>query len=129
MKFQKIYEAVFAVTFSLFIGVTAVSAEEPKTLSAADIKKAFIGNTMDHEKVWVFWGPEGQLRAKSKRGPTETGTYSISDKGIYCRKWDNWRGGLEQCGNVGKAGDMYARIVNGIVESTFTILKGNSEGL
>ena len=129
MKYQKIYQAIFAVTFSIFLGLTAASAGEPKTLSAAEIKKAFLGNTMDHEKVWVFWAPEGKLRAKSKRGPEETGMYSISDAGIYCRKWDNWGGGLEQCGNVGKADDMYARIVDGTVQSTFKILKGNPEGL
>ncbi len=131
MKFKTIYQSAIAVVFSVAVGLSAISAEEPKTLSADEIKKAFVGNTMDHEKVYVFWAPDGTLRGRLKRRDMEdTGKYTIRDNGTYCRKWSEWRGGTEQCANIKKAGDIYARVaLDGTVASTFKILKGNPEGL
>ncbi len=130
MKFKTIYQTVLAIVFLVVVGLSAVSAEEPKTLSADEIRKAFVGNTMDHKKVYVFWAPDGTLKGKSKRGPTDTGKYTIKDDGTYCRAWGRWRGGSEQCAKIKKAGDFYARVaLNGTVASTFKILKGNPEGL
>ena len=129
MKIKTTYQATWAVVFLLGLGISAVAADEVKTLSAEEIKKAFVGNTMDHEKVYVFWAPDGTIRGESKRGPTDTGKYQIEEDGTYCRAWNNWRGGREQCGKIAKAGNLYARIVDGEVQSQFTILKGNPQGL
>ena len=130
MKFKTIHQTVLAVVFSTVVGVSAVSAEEPKTLSADEIKKAFVGNTMDHERIYVFWAPGGTLKGKLKSGPTSTGKYTIKDDGTYCRTWSTWRGGTEVCGPIKKAGDFYARLaMDGTVVSTFKILKGNPKGL
>lgn len=130
MTFKAPNQAVFMFIFSLALGVTAVAAGEVKTLTASEIKKTFAGNTMDHTKVYVFWAPDGTIRGKAKQSDaTDTGKYTISDDGIYCRAWDNWRGGSEQCGHIAKSGDEYARIVDGDVQSTFKILKGNPKGL
>ncbi len=130
MTLKTIYQTVLAIVFSTVVGVSAVSAEEPKTLSADEIRKAFVGNTMDTEKSYVFWAPDGTWKGKSKRGHTDTGKYTIKDDGTYCRKWSEWRGGTEQCANIKKAGDIYARVaLDGTVASTFKILKGNPEGL
>ncbi len=130
MTLKTIYQTVLAIVFSTVVGVSAVSAEEPKTLSADEIRKAFVGNTMDHKKVYVFWAPDGTLKGKSKRGPTDTGKYTIKDDGTYCRTWSEWRGNSEICGAIKKAGDDYARVAgDGTVVSTFKILKGNPEGL
>ena len=130
MTIKTIYQTVLAIVFSTIVGVSAVSAEEPKTLSADEIRKAFVGNTMDHKKVYVFWAPDGTLKGKSKRGPTDTGKYTIKDDDTYCRAWSTWRGGSEQCAKIKKAGDVYARVaLDGTVASTFKILKGNPEGL
>jgi hypothetical protein len=131
MKLKTIYQTAIAVVFSVAVGLSAVSAEEPKTLSADEIKKAFVGNTMDHEKVYVFWAPDGTLKGKLKgRDVEDTGKYTIKDDGTYCRAWSEWRGGTEQCAKIKKAGDFYARVaLDGTVASTFNILKGNPEGL
>ncbi len=129
MKFKTFFQTVSAVAFTLMLGVSTATSEEVKILSAAEIKEAFVGNTMDHEKVYVFWAPDGMIKGKSKRGPTDTGKYAIKDDGTYCRAWNEWRGGNEQCGQIGKVGDLYARIVDGEVQSQFKILKGNPEGL
>ncbi len=130
MKFKTTYLTAVAVIFSLALGVYTVAADEVKILSADEITKAFIGNTMDHAKVWLLWEPDGKLRGKSKRGGQEdTGKYTISDDGTYCRAWTNWRGGEEQCGQIATVGDEYARIVDGEVQSKFKILKGNPKGL
>jgi len=130
MKFMTVIRAAAAAVCMLALGVSAVAAEEVKILSAAEIKAAFVGNTMDHEKVNVFWRADGTLTGKSKSsGSKDGGKYSISDDGTYCRAWNKWRGGAEQCGKVGKVGDMYARIVDGEVQSQFKILKGNPKDL
>jgi len=130
MNFKTINKMVLAVIFSTVVGVSAVAAAEVKTLSADEIKKAFIGNTMDHEKVWLFWAPGGEIRAKSKRGPTQKGTYRITDDGQYCRKYEEWRGGSEECVKIKTAGDDFATVrLDGTVRGTFKILKGNPEGL
>ncbi|MEE8352044.1 MAG: hypothetical protein V3R37_07650 [Rhodospirillales bacterium] len=131
MKYKTFYQAVLAIVFSTFVGVSAVSAEELKTLSADEIKKAFVGNTMDHEKVFVFWAPNGTIKGETKSGGhTDSGTYKIKSDNIYCRAWGTWRGGTEQCSVIKKAGDNYARVgLDGIVVSMFKILKGNPKGL
>ena len=98
--------------------------------SVRRLQPAFIGNTMDHEKAYVFWGADGVLKGKSKRGPTDTGKYSIKDDGQYCRKWDNWRGGSEECVKIKRAGDDFATVrLDGTVRGTFKIMKGNTKGM
>ena len=131
MKLKTIYQISIAAVFSVAFGLSTVSAQEPKTLSADEIKKAFVGNTMDHERVYVFWTTDGTLKGQMKgRDVEDTGKYTIKDNGTYCRTWSEWRGGTEQCARIKKAGDVYARVVlDGTVASTFKILKGNPEGL
>ena len=130
MKLKTIYQTTFALLFSIAVGLSSAIAEGPKVLSAAEIRKAFVGNTMNHEKIWAFFDPDGTLRAKSKgRGAEETGKYTISDDGIWCRQWKKWRGGNKVCGKIVKAGDEYGRLEDGEVGATWKITKGNPEGL
>ena len=130
MKSKIVVQALWATILMLALGASTVAAEEAKTLSAAEIKQAFIGNTMDHDRVYVFWQANGTITGKVKgRDITDTGKFKISVDGTYCRAWDNWRGGKEQCGKIGNSGDQYARIVDGEVQSQFKILRGNPEGL
>ncbi len=130
MTLKTIYQTVLAIVFSTVVSVSAVTAAEVKTLSADEVRKAFIGNTLDTGKTFVFWGADGVIKGKSRRGPTDTGEYSIKDNGQYCRKWENWRGGSEECVMIKRAGDDFATVrLDGSVRGTFKILKGNPEGL
>ena len=131
MTLKTIYQIAFVLVLSAAIGISAATAEEPKILSAIEIKKAFIGNTMDHERIYVYWAPDGTLKGKLKEKDFEdTGSYAIKDDGTYCRTWSKMRGGTEQCTRIKKIGENYARVAfNGVVASVFKILKGNPEGL
>ncbi len=130
MKLKTIYQTVLVLVFSTVVGVSAVAAQEVKTLTADEVRKAFIGNTLDTGKTFVFWGADGVIKGKSRRGPTDTGKYSIKDDGQYCRKWENWRGGSEECVMIKRAVDDFATVrLDGTVRGTFKILKGNPEGL
>jgi len=130
MKPRTNYQTVLVLVFLTVVGVSAVAAAEVKTLSADEVRKAFIGNTLDTGKTFVFWEANGVLKGKSRGGPTDTGKYSIKDDGQYCRKWENWRGGSEECVMIKRAGDDFATVrLDGTVRATFKILKGNPEGL
>ncbi len=99
-------------------------------LRKEEVRQAFVGNTMDHEKAYVYWTQDGRIMGKSKRGPTDEGTYRITDDGLYCRKWNNWRGGAESCAKVKRMGDTFATVAtNESVRSTYTIIPGNTEGM
>lgn len=107
-----------------------VIVAESKYLSADEVKKAFIGNTLDSDRSNLFWGPDGVLKGQSKRGSTDTGKYWIKDDGEYCRQWQRWSGGTESCVRIKREGDDFSTVLaNGIVRTTFKILKGNPEGL
>ena len=66
MTFKNAYLAITAFAFFFVIGISAVSAEEAKKLSTGEIKKAFVGNTMDYKKAYVFWSPDGVIKGKLK---------------------------------------------------------------
>ncbi len=131
MKPRTNYQTVLVLVFLTVVGVSAVAAAEVKTLSADEVRKAFIGNTLDTGKVYVFLAPDGTLRGQLKgRDVEDTGKYTIKDDGQYCRKWNKWRGGSEECVTVKRAGDDFATVhLDGSVRSTFKILKDNPEGL
>lgn len=127
---KTIYQTALALIFSTIVGIAAVAAAEVKTLSADGVREAFIGNTLETEKTFVFLDASGVIKGKSKRGPTDTGKYTVKYDGQYCRSWNKWRGGSEECVKVKRAGDNFATVrLDGTVRSTFKILNGNPEGL
>lgn len=123
--------SIYAITLFLFAGLLLTATQvRAETLSADEVKKAFVGNTMKHKRGFVFWGANNQLKGESNKGSTDTGKYWIKEDGQYCRKWEKWAKGREECVRIKRKGDEFSTVrLNGEVRSTFTILKGNTKGL
>ena len=109
----------------------ATAQEQPRELSGAEVRKTFIGNTMDSDNAYLYFAPDGVLLGQAKAsGATDEGKYRINDDGVWCREWSRWRGGSEECQRVKKLGDTYGSVrLNGTVKLLFKIRRGNAEGL
>jgi hypothetical protein len=100
--------------------------------SGADIKTAFVGNTMHAKSVdgdyVAYFAADGSSRVNA--GVTsDTGTYRIADD-MVCITWTHLRAGAEHCYVVFKKGDTYTmQQPNGVVWSDATFTPGNSLGL
>ena len=129
MKLKIIHQTVSALVFLIVVGISAVAVAESKNLSADEVKKAFIGNTLDTGGVVVFFDANGVIKGK-KGKHSDTGRYSIKDDGQYCRQWKKWKGGTESCVMIKREGDKFSTVLSdGTVRSTSKMLKGNPEGL
>jgi hypothetical protein len=113
----------------------AESASQPRKLTGAQIRAAYVGNTgytagkFGPKTSIGYFSPDGTLRMRSP-DLSDIGTYKISDEGFYCSKWARLRGGVETCLAVYQTGEdtFEGHLPNGTVLKV-SIVPGNPEGL
>lgn len=63
---------------------------------------ATVGNGLEWNG---YYEPDGTMRGSLSDGETDSGTYTISEDGTYCRAWSKWRDGKEGCAKFFRRGN------------------------
>jgi hypothetical protein len=105
----------------------------PQTLTAAEIKSTFVGNTQHGESIngvfLIYMAPSGAIRGKFDLG-SDRGTWHITDDGKLCASWRGLFGHHESCRTVQRKGSVYLMIEpEGEVAATVTVTPGNSDNI
>jgi hypothetical protein len=105
----------------------------PQTLTAAELKSTFVGNTQHGESIngvfVIYMSPKGAIRGKFDLGQ-DHGTWRITDDGKLCAKWRGLFRSVESCRTVQKKGAGYVMIEpEGEVAATVTVTPGNTDHL
>jgi hypothetical protein len=77
-----------------------------------------------------YYTPDGQIKGRSAGQALDTGTFRITDDGLFCSKYARLRGGVENCQTIYQIGpDTYeTHLPNGLI-IRYTQVPGNPEGL
>ena len=113
----------------------ASASSQPRKLTGAEVRAAYVGNTsyvsgrFGPKSSAAYASPDGTLRMRSP-DISDTGTYRISDEGLYCSKWTKLRGGVETCPVVYQTGEdtFEAHLPNGTTIKVL-VVPGNPESL
>jgi hypothetical protein len=113
--------------------VAAAPPMPPPTLTAADIKAAFVGNTQHGQSIngvfVIYMAPNGNVHGKFDLGQ-DHGKWRITDDGKLCTKWRGLFRSVESCRTVQKKGNVYVMIEpEGEVSATVTVTPGNTDHL
>jgi hypothetical protein len=113
--------------------VAAAPPMPPPTLTAAELKSTFVGNTQHGESIngvfIIYMAPNGKVHGKFDLGQ-DRGTWRITDDGKLCAKWRGLFRSVESCRTVQKKGDVYVMIEpQGEVAATVTVTAGNTDHL
>jgi hypothetical protein len=101
----------------------------PQTLTGAEIKSAFVGNTQKGESIngifLIYMAPNGAIRGQFDMG-RDSGKWHVTDDGKLCTTWRGLLGHHETCRTVQKKGAGYLIISpEGEVTATVTVVPGN----
>jgi hypothetical protein len=101
----------------------------PQTLSGAEIKSAFVGNTQKGESIngifLIYMAPNGVIRGQFDMG-RDSGKWHVTDDGKLCATWRGLFGHHESCRTVQKKGSEYLMIEpEGEIAATVTVVPGN----
>jgi hypothetical protein len=132
---KKLILAVAIVAFTSGSGLAQAPAPmSPHQLTAAEIRAAYVGNVgygagrFGPKTSSVYFAPDGQIRMRSP-DMNDSGTYRITDDGMYCSKFHKLRDGVEACQTIWQTGpNAYESHYNGRVTKV-TIVAGNPDGL
>ena len=107
-----------------------------KPLSAAQIKQALSGNTIEGVSAQSgnsfdgFVGKNGIIRILFDNGRGDEGTWRVTKDNTVCTKYSWIRQGDENCRRVYKVGNEYQSIqLDGSASSKYKIIKGNPKNL
>jgi hypothetical protein len=100
-----------------------------QTLTGAEIKAAFVGNTQKGESIngifLIYLAPNGVARGQFDMG-RDSGKWHITDDGKLCTTWRGLLGHHESCRTVQKKGSEYLIIEpQGEISATVTVVPGN----
>jgi hypothetical protein len=109
--------------------MAAAPPPPPPTLTAAELKSAFVGNTQKGESIngvfAIYMAPNGRIHGKFDVGQ-DSGKWSITDDGKLCATWRGLFGHHESCRTVLKKGAGYVFLEpEGEVAATVTVVPGN----
>ena len=114
----------------------AAPAFAQQQLNAAQIRALFAGNTLSGENelgydVQVYMDPSGKMSGQSNNRYTDVGTWYVTDDGRYCRKWNNWRDGAEDCFTIRQAGPTSVRIkaISRPYDGVYRVIRGDPHDL
>lgn len=86
-------------------GKEPMSRQEVLDLMADSTERGVLDNGVD----WVvYWDPSGEVRGLSTwsgGGERDRGTWSVSEDGVVCRKWEKWQDAQEGCWKFYEEGD------------------------
>lgn len=85
-------------------------------MSADEIRNAFVGNSLagtakDGSRFYVYFPDQTTLRGVWTKGSyvdRDSGTWSVTQDGVYCSEWNVLRDGGEKCWRIyrGAGGDL-----------------------
>jgi hypothetical protein len=109
--------------------VAAAPPPAPPTLTAAELKSTFVGNTQKGESIngifLIYMAPNGTIRGRFDMG-RDSGKWTITDDGKLCATWRGLFGHHESCRTVQKKGTSYVFFEpEGEVAATVTVVPGN----
>ena len=65
--------------------------------------KTEVGTSREGNKYSVYWSPDGTARGTAKGDfgtDTDTGTWTVTADGWFCREFSDWRNGNQGCWKV-----------------------------
>ncbi|MEX0759221.1 MAG: hypothetical protein WD100_06550 [Tistlia sp.] len=85
----------------------------------------------------IYWDPSGEMRGLatwSGGSETDRGRWSVSEDGLFCRQWQEWRDGGEGCWRLYDAGEevVFARVSGTARDGTLKkeeIVQGNVDNI
>ena len=123
-------------TLSVLVATTGAAAEEQ--LTADEIRALLPSNTLSgrNEKkreVNVYHAADGTMEGmrKGKGIHYDSGTWTITDEGQYCRQWERWRAKTRDCFLVYRIdSDSYRlKSVSDVYTGRARVLQGDPKGL
>ena len=118
--------------------IPAAGLAEQEKMTATEEKELLPSNTLSgrNEKqveVHVYHDPNGAMEGKRKRKGIhfDSGNWTITDEGQYCRQWTRWREKALGCFHVYRLGDNRFRLesVTDQYESRVKVEEGDPRGL
>ncbi len=73
---------------------SVVSADEMQALIS---ENTMSGQTGEGSNFHVFHGSDGTMKGRSQGGYDDSGTWEVTARGEYCRRWKEWRDGDRDC--------------------------------
>ena len=115
----------------LAVDLTAVAAIEPRKLSGPETVSVLVGNTahvlgrFGPNTTTIHYNRDGTIDWTSPDG-RDSGTWRVSDDGLFCTKYKYLRNGVETCQNLWQTGpDAFEfRLPNGTVLGKGSITPG-----
>jgi len=74
--------------------VWCVCADEMQALIS---ENTMSGQTGEGSNFHVFHGSDGTMKGRSQGGYDDSGTWEVTARGEYCRRWKEWRDGDRDC--------------------------------
>ena len=105
-------------------------------MTAEDMRTVVTGNTLSGKsekgyEVHVYHDTDGTMEGNSRKKYYDSGTWKISDEGLYCRKWKKWRKAKLDCFQMYQIGSNIYRLkaIDQDYESLLKMREGDPEKL
>ena len=118
--------------------IPAAGLAEKEIMTATEIKELLPSNTLSgrnekQKEIHVYHDPSGAMEGmrRGKGMHYDSGTWTITDEGQYCRQWNRWREKALGCFHVYRLGDNRFRLesVTDQYESRVKVEEGDPKGL
>ena len=118
--------------------IPAAGLAEQEIMTAIEIKELLPSNTLSgknekQSEIHVYHDPTGAMEGKRRKKGIhfDSGTWTITDEGQYCRQWERWREKALGCFYVYRLGDNRFRLesVTDLYESRVKVEEGDPQGL
>jgi hypothetical protein len=135
---RKFVSTIFCFCFTLAMLIPAAGLAAQEKMTATEIRELLPSNTLSgrNEKqieVHVYHDPTGTMEGVKKRKGIhfDSGNWTITDEGQYCRQWNRWREKALGCFHIYRLGDNKFRLksVTDLYDSRVKVREGDPEGL
>ena len=118
--------------------IPAAGLAEQEIMTVTEIKELLPSNTLSgrnekQSEIHVYHDPTGAMEGmRRKKGMHfDSGTWTVTDEGQYCRQWNRWREKALGCFHVYRLGDNRFRLksVTDLYESRVKVEEGDPKGL
>jgi len=103
MKNQRVFaSAIFYFCFTLTLLIPVTGSADQEKMTAAEMRALIPSNTLSGGSVHVYHDPSGAMEGM-RRGQGmhfDSGTWTITDAGQYCRQWSRWGNKALDCFHI-----------------------------